>query len=118
MKPSTIRASIRHGLLTKRLLRILERAGLKIDPFLITRELHDEIADPPRAEGFTVSRLERSDIPALLPVETQDAAEVERRLDNDMVCYVARDGERVVAKTWCDLREFSFPAWTRPSGRR
>lgn len=94
-------------------LRRLEPLGIVIRPFVVVREgiVATSIATHPR---FVGGFIDESDIPELVRQGSQNAEICRERLRRGQLCYAIKDGERIVAKMWCDLGEINFPPTRRP----
>ncbi len=89
-------------------LRRLERIGLVLRPFVLIRE---GIASGPPVVAdarFRAGFIDEADIPELVRSGSRDAATCRDRLQQGQLCYGIKDGERIVAKMWCDLSEINF----------
>jgi RimJ/RimL family protein N-acetyltransferase len=99
------------------ILRRLRRIGNRVEPFLVVsggdRADGVQVAAHPYRFGF----LDAGDIDALLRLEPESSREeVEAWFRDGKRCFGAKDGDRLVAKVWCDLERFSYPPNDRPLG--
>ena len=93
------------------LLRRTKWIGIRIDLFITVREGETpvEIAQPPRAYNFgflTEKNIE--DLKGLQP--RTDPEKLHTRFREGKLCFGVRDNSRLIAKMWCDLNEFNYPA--------
>jgi GNAT superfamily N-acetyltransferase len=91
-------------------LRLLGRAGIRINPFLVVRE-GDVAADVSQdADGLRFSIAGPDQIDALLRLQnTHTDASLREWFDAGKLCFIASDGDQIVALMWCDLAAFNYP---------
>jgi GNAT superfamily N-acetyltransferase len=92
------------------LLRRMKWIGIKIEPFVTVCEGESpvEIAAPPATFGFGF--LTAADVEDLIRLEPgADREMLNSWFREGKLCYGIRDNSRLIAKMWCDLKEFSFP---------
>lgn len=99
--------------ITAAMLRRLESIGIVIRPFVIVREgvVAASVATHPRFVGGFV---DEADLPELVLRGSTNADVCRDRLRRGQLCYAVKDGERIVAKMWCDLAEVNFVPMRRP----
>ncbi len=95
-------------------LRRLERLGIVVRPFVVVRE--GLVAPPPIPSHprFTGGFIDESDLPELVRRGSMNAEVCRDRLRRGQLCYAVKDGDRIVAKMWCDLTEVNFVPMRRP----
>jgi GNAT superfamily N-acetyltransferase len=93
----------------------LGRARVAVEVFLVTGE--GAASDAPKIEvdsRFKGGFAGPEDIEELVRVEPgTDAAMCAERLRRGLLCYAVKDGDRIVAKMWCDLEECNDRAYFR-----
>lgn len=93
------------------LLNNLRRLGITISPFLTVRE-----GEFPSSLGVATAELPSrfagvDDIDGILSLEPgQQREKLASWLAEGKMCFMVEDGPKVVAKMWCDLEAFSYPA--------
>jgi ribosomal protein S18 acetylase RimI-like enzyme len=98
----------------------LARVGIRIHLFLVVREgapsnIEHLTTDPRFSFGFVGT----DDIPELVRVRPGvDAAKCAERLRGGLLCYVVKDGSRIVSMMWCDLEKFDVETFHRRLGDR
>ena len=94
-------------------LRLLEPVGIVIRPFVVVQEgvVAASIAVHPRFVGGFV---DETDLPELVRRGSKNADVCRERLQRGQLCYAIKDGDRIVAKMWCDLDEINFVPMRRP----
>ena len=95
-------------------LRRLERAGIVIRPFVVVREGLGAIPPIAQHPRFSSGFIDESDLPELVRQGSTNAEVCRDRLRRGQLCYAVKDGERIVAKMWCDLAEINFVPMRRP----
>jgi GNAT superfamily N-acetyltransferase len=111
------RRTIRNGLVIQSALDRLERLGLVVAPFYLTRELPEALsAAGAESDALAFGWVGYGDLQALgdRPGGRYDLAAMQRMLDAGTRCFAARDDGRIAAFMWCDLervryRTLSFP---------
>jgi hypothetical protein len=113
------RAYLTNGLLAHKLLRMLSSAGIVIEPYYFYQE---RTADPvPVGEGlhsegyefFEAGTGDADGIAALDP-NADNRGEIRENFRDGKRCFaLSRDG-RIVAVSWCDIREIGFEPCRRP----
>jgi len=111
------RGTTRNGLVIQSLLDGLERAGLTIVPFYLTRERPEVIpAAGTESDEVTFAWVGFDELQTLgdRPGGRYDLAGMQRLLDAGMRCFAASVHGRIAAFMWCDLkrtryRTLSFP---------
>jgi GNAT superfamily N-acetyltransferase len=90
--------------------------GVRITPLLM---VHEDIAARHLDNGPFRMGFEGSDrIDEILPVEPgSDRNEVSRWFAEGKLCFGVRDGERLIAKMWCDTESFHHPLDHHPLGK-
>lgn len=92
------------------ILRRLRRVGIDIAPFLVVREPERADVDRSPAGGLTLGFVDASAVPELVRLEPEnDPAQLGSWFDQGRLCFAVMDGDRMLAKMWCDLREFNYP---------
>lgn len=89
----------------------LGQLGIAIHPYVIVREGQDTALAPiPLDSRFTAGFIDASDTDELVRVEPGIASEqCIDRFRRGLLCYAIKEGDRIVAKMWCDLEAFNFP---------
>lgn len=92
------------------ILRRLERVGILVHPFLVAsgreKPLDLDLSRVDYAFGF----LSEADIDALLRLEPEASRQALRGwFGEGKLCFGVKDGQRIVAKMWCDFEAFNFP---------
>lgn len=113
MMINRILRKVRYGIYTQQILRNLARLGIVITPYYIVQEQSNaanyavaSATNPELVAGW----LEGHELEEVLQLEGKGMLdELQQRAANGHRCYVAKQGARVVAKMWCDLREFHYP---------
>lgn len=102
------------------LARQLGRVGIGIDVFLVTAEGAAPAGAPISVdERFSAGWAGPEDVDELVRVEPgTPAALCEQRLRTGFLCFAVKDGRRIVAKMWCDLKECNDPVYRRYLGPR
>ena len=96
---------ILHGLL-----RRLSRLGLHIELFFVVREGEAGGVSTMVLPRLTCGFLRADDIPELIRLEPDAVpADLREWFGTGRLCFGVKDNQRLIAKMWCDLREFSFP---------
>lgn len=96
--------------------RRLERVGIAISVFFLVREGELAPQEGPR-DGrygtFPVVTLMPSDIDEIVRLDPAESYALARaRFDAGNLCFGLRDGARLVAKMWCDVRYLNHePIW-------
>jgi hypothetical protein len=111
------RKSLANGLLTHKLLQILAARGVVIEPYYFYREPRSRPEDAVAAEFefFEAGPADQAGIAALDPKSDSRAA-IARAFRGGKRCFALRHGGRIVAATWCDVREIDFEPCRRPLG--
>ena len=92
------------------LLRRIRWIGVEIHPFLVVREGAGSAFGFPGSDRFVSGFIEPDDVAQIARLDPYlDEAECEERLREGKLCYAVKDGSKVVALMWCDLRAFNFP---------
>ncbi len=89
--------------------RRLRKAGLGLEPFLVVREDNFDKLPSSVATRFTFRFMHDDEIDSLIgfgPSVTR--RKMQTWLDGGRRCFAAWEGSRLVAKMWCDFREFNF----------
>jgi GNAT superfamily N-acetyltransferase len=93
----------------------LGHLGLYITPFIMIREGARETEPFPLVSPFSFCALSEIDVDELVRLEPE--YDREKLLDwfaSGKLCFGLRDGPRLVAKTWCDVKEVNYlPAWRK-----
>lgn len=88
--------------------RRLERVGIAISVFFLVREgavAPQETPQDDRYGQFPVVTLVPSDINEIVELDPAESHALAReRFDEGNLCFGLRDGARLVAKMWCDVR--------------
>ncbi len=102
------------------LLSKANRLGVEIDVVLLTREGIAPAAEVTRIDPrFRCELLGVDDIDAMMRAEPgTNPAVCAERFAGPFLCLGVRDGDRLVAKMWCDLAECSDPTCRRLLGER
>ena len=112
------RTSLANGLLFHKLLEMLERAGLLIEPYYFYEEqmsFHTPIPVNLRGEeyDFCEATLEDVDELAAINLNRDTRAEILNEFREGRRCYALRLDGRIIASSWCDLNEIHFPSCRR-----
>jgi GNAT superfamily N-acetyltransferase len=105
---------VRNGIYMQRLLENLARLGIEITPYYIVREqanaAHPPVASAPMP-GLDAGWLESKELGEVLHLEGKGIMldELQKRAADGHRCFVAKLEARVIAKMWCNLREFHSP---------
>jgi len=91
-------------------MRRLARTGVRIELFLTVREGETTTNYDQSSADFEFCFLSVEDIGELVQLDPQTGAEELREwFKSGKLCFGARTGEALVAKTWCDLDTFNYP---------
>lgn len=83
--------------------------GIRIHPFLTVREGETPVNLDQTHDAFSFGFLTAADIEELVRFEPGPGRDRFLKLFREgKLCYGVRDGSPVVAKMWCDLKEFNF----------
>jgi GNAT superfamily N-acetyltransferase len=110
------------GLLPHKLLRLLAGAGIVIEPYYFYQEGPAgpiTAVDAQRFEGydFFEAGMEDADGIAALDPNSDHLGEIRDNFRNGKRCFAFRQGGRIVAASWCDIREISYEPCRRPLER-
>ena len=94
--------------IAERSFHYLERIGIVIRPFVVVREGIAADKPLPTHPRFVGAFIDEADIPELVRRGSVNADTCRDRLRRGQLCYAIKDGERIVAKMWCDLGEINF----------
>lgn len=87
----------------------LGRVGIHIMAFVTIREGATAEKELPADPAFTFCELVESDIDELIRLEPEYSRErILGWFGHGDLCFGLRDGSRLVAKGWCDLKEVNF----------
>jgi GNAT superfamily N-acetyltransferase len=90
-------------------LRLLSRMGIRMNPFLVVEEAQRTIDESFETQSLTFAVASPDDIDQLLRLQ---AAHTEASLGqwfaDGRLCFVAKDGDRIVALMWADLSSFNY----------
>jgi GNAT superfamily N-acetyltransferase len=90
------------------ILRRLRKIGIHLEPFFTVREGEHRL--PIQDSKFRFDFLAENEFEALVEFSQSEGRQVIRSwLDEGKRCFVAWDGPRLIACTWCDFEEFNFP---------
>ena len=90
--------------------RRVGRIGIGIDPFFIVREGETAVNFDQAHNTFSFGFLTVADAEELLQFEPEtERDQIRNWFREGKLCYGVRDGSPLVAKMWCDLKEFNFP---------
>lgn len=103
----------RNGIYMQRLLESLARLSIVITPYYIVREqaaaANAPVASAPMP-GLDAGWLESEALGEVLHLEGKGMLdELQKRAADGHRCFVAKLEARVIAKMWCNLREFDSP---------
>ena len=91
------------------ILAVLRRVGIRIEPFL-TVWGGEKLALTGDMSGYIMAFEDAAAIEEIMAVEPgSDREEITGWFDQGRLCFGVRDGQRLVAKMWCDLEAFHFP---------
>lgn len=91
------------------ILRRLRRIGLHLNPFFTVREGELAQSEPVASNEFQFGFVRDDQFDALAEIEqSEDRQTLRSWLKEGKRCFAAWDGPRLIAKTWCDVAEFSF----------
>lgn len=94
----------------RRLINVLKKAGVNIEPFLTVREGENSAAPANVPDQFRLGFLDAEDLDELVKLEPgSNRDEISRWLQEGVLCFGVRDQSRLIAKMWCDPNEFNFP---------
>ncbi len=97
------------------MLRRLRSVGIHLEPFYTVREGETELALPAAEDQIRFGFLEDDEFGELCEFsKSEGRQEIQSWLDQGKLCFVARDGKRLIANMWCDLTEFNY----KPNYRR
>ena len=83
--------------------------GVRIEPFFVVREAEESVDMPAAPETFRFGYLEANDIDELVRLEPSvDRQELLAWISAGKHCYGVWDRNKLIAKMWCDLDEFSY----------
>jgi GNAT superfamily N-acetyltransferase len=108
-----ILSTIRDGIRMQRLLKNLTRLGIEITPYYIVREQASTavphfISTP--IPDLNACWIESKSLGEILHLEGKGKLEeLQQRTSDGHRCFAAKHKERVIAKMWCNLREFHSP---------
>jgi len=94
----------------------LGRAGIRIVPFVTVLEGQSRIDPSLLNDNFEFCALTQDHIGDLIQLEPKDYTEdkLNNWFDAEKICFGLRDGNRLVAKMWCDLENmFWEPAFRK-----
>ena len=88
----------------------VRRIGISIDLFLTVREGETPVNFDQTDDALSFGFLTVADIEELVRFEPGSGRDSLLQLFREgKLCYGVRDGSPLVAKMWCDLKEFNFP---------
>lgn len=92
------------------ILRRLRRIGVVVEPFLVVRE-GEQAVDPDLSKtDYDFGFLTEADIDELIRLEPNPTCETVREWFREgKLCFGVKDGPRVLAKMWCDIKSFNYP---------
>jgi RimJ/RimL family protein N-acetyltransferase len=92
------------------ILRRVRWIGIRIEPFLIVREGETPVNFDQRHNAFSFSVLTAADIEELVRFDPGTERDKLRSwFQEGKLCYGVRNASLLVAKMWCDLKEFNYP---------
>lgn len=107
---SSARAKHLPARILRRLIHVLKKAGVNIEPFLTVREGENSVAPADIPDQFRLGFLGAEDLDELASLEPgSNRDEIERWLQEGVLCFGVRDETRLIAKMWCDPNEFNYP---------
>jgi GNAT superfamily N-acetyltransferase len=99
------------------LLHRLSQVGIRLRPLIETVEDANPPGTRPGVEPFRFVALTPADIDDLIELGTEsNREEMLRWFDEGKLCYGLRDGDKLVANSWCDLDEVNFAPVQRRLG--
>lgn len=92
------------------ILRRLRRIGIRIDPFFTVREGETPVNFDQTHDDFSFGFLTAANIDELVRFEPgTERDKLHNWFREGKLCYGVRNASPLVAKMWCDLKEFNFP---------
>jgi GNAT superfamily N-acetyltransferase len=116
------RTYLSNGLLAHKLLRMLSGAGIVIEPYYFYQEGTTDrvhVAEGRRFEEydfFEAGTADTDGIAALDP-NADHRGEIRNNFRNGKRCFALTHAGRIVAVSWCDIREIGFEPCRRPLER-
>ena len=108
-----ILSKIRNIIYMQRLLKNLARLGIEITPYYIVREQASVAFSSVKSTtipDLNTCWIERKALGEILHLEGKVMLdELQQRAADGHRCFAAKHNERVIAKMWCNLKEFHSP---------
>jgi hypothetical protein len=116
------RTYLANGLLVHEILHLLGRAGIVIEPYYFYQEriaAPARPADRSRFEGYDFFEAGIADAEGIAAIDPDHdhREEIRENFRQGKRCFALRHEGRIVAASWCNVREINYEPCRRPTGR-